>query len=99
MSRLPLNSLAYALLQAARVDAAVFAGQSLADGLLGRVGVRWAALPAVVLDASVGYQLEVARSRPADGLDALVQWDIRVGGEVFVPWGALACRLTRGFCE
>src|SRR5574343_870624 len=37
MSRLPLNSLAYALLRAARIDAAVFAGQSLADGLLGRV--------------------------------------------------------------
>lgn len=37
MSRLPLNSLAYALLQAARIDAAIFAGQSLADGLLGRV--------------------------------------------------------------
>ena len=37
MSRLPFNSLAYALLQAARIDAAVFAGQSLADGLLGRV--------------------------------------------------------------
>ncbi len=37
MSRLPFNSLAYALLQAARIDAAVFAGQSLADGLLSRV--------------------------------------------------------------
>lgn len=37
MSQLPLNSLAYALLQAARIDAAVFAGQSLADGLLGRI--------------------------------------------------------------
>lgn len=37
MSRLPLNSLAFALLQAARIDAAVFAGQSLADGLLSRV--------------------------------------------------------------
>ncbi len=37
MSRLPTNSLAYALLQAARIDAAVFAGQSLADGLLSRV--------------------------------------------------------------
>ena len=30
MSRLPYTSLAYALLQAARIDAAVFAGQSLA---------------------------------------------------------------------
>lgn len=37
MSRLPINSLAYALWQAARIDAAVIAGQSLADGLLGRV--------------------------------------------------------------
>lgn len=40
-----MNSLAYALLQAARVDAAVFAGQSLADGLLARVDAT--ARPAV----------------------------------------------------
>ena len=45
MSQLPLNSLAYALLAAARIDAAVFAGQSLADGLLSRVDA--AARPAV----------------------------------------------------
>ena len=45
MSRLPYNSLAYALLQAARINAAVFAGQSLADGLIGRVDV--VARPAV----------------------------------------------------
>ena len=45
MSRLPFNSLAYALLQAARIDAAVFAGQSLADGLISRVEV--VARPAV----------------------------------------------------
>jgi 16S rRNA (cytosine967-C5)-methyltransferase len=37
MSRLPSDSLAYALLQAAHIDAAVIAGQSLADGHLGRV--------------------------------------------------------------
>lgn len=37
MSGLPFNSLAFALQQAARIDAAVFAGQSLADGLLARV--------------------------------------------------------------
>lgn len=37
MSRLPFNSLAFALLQAARIDAAVLAGQSLADGLLARI--------------------------------------------------------------
>lgn len=37
MSRLPFNSLAYALREAARIDAAVLGGQSLADNLLGRV--------------------------------------------------------------
>ena len=37
MSALPPDSLAFSLLAAARVDAAVLAGQSLADGLLGRV--------------------------------------------------------------
>ncbi|MGE5472182.1 MAG: 16S rRNA (cytosine(967)-C(5))-methyltransferase RsmB [Bacteroidota bacterium] len=37
MSKLPPNSLAFALLNAACIDAAVFAGQSLAEGLLGRV--------------------------------------------------------------
>src|SRR5574343_1282283 len=42
---LPSTSLAYVLLQAARIDAAVFAGQSLADGLLGRVDAQ--ARPAV----------------------------------------------------
>ncbi|MCB4360065.1 16S rRNA (cytosine(967)-C(5))-methyltransferase RsmB [Quatrionicoccus australiensis] len=37
MSKLPLTSLAFALQQAALINVAVFAGQSLADGLLGRV--------------------------------------------------------------
>ena len=82
-----------------RFDPAIDPAPSIDYGLLGRAGVRWAALPAVVIDASVGYQLEVARGQPADGIDALVQWDIRLGAEVFVPWGAIACRVTGGFCE
>jgi 16S rRNA (cytosine967-C5)-methyltransferase len=45
MSTLPITSLAFALLQAAKINAAVFAGQSLADGLLSRVDV--VARPAV----------------------------------------------------
>ncbi|KAB2928094.1 MAG: 16S rRNA (cytosine(967)-C(5))-methyltransferase RsmB, partial [Dechloromonas sp.] len=45
MSRLPTDSLAYALLQAAHIHAAVIAGQSLADGHLARVDA--AARPAV----------------------------------------------------
>lgn len=68
-------------------------------GLLGRAGVRWNLVPAFIVDGSVGYQLEVARGQPADGLNAVVQWDIRLGGEVFVPWGAVACRIAGVFCE
>lgn len=45
MSTLLPTSLAFALLSAARIDAAVFAGQSLADGLLARIDP--AARPAV----------------------------------------------------
>ncbi|MDR0776255.1 MAG: 16S rRNA (cytosine(967)-C(5))-methyltransferase RsmB [Azonexus sp.] len=37
MSRLPSDSLAFALLQAARIHLAVLAGQSLAEGQLGRI--------------------------------------------------------------
>jgi 16S rRNA (cytosine967-C5)-methyltransferase len=45
MSKLPFNSLAYAMQQASRILAGVMAGQSLADGALGRVDV--VARPAV----------------------------------------------------
>ena len=68
-------------------------------GLLGRLGLRWSVLPALVIDGSIGYQLEVTNTAPALGLDAVVQWDIRLGAEVFVPWGALACRATGAFCD
>ncbi len=68
-------------------------------GLLGRLGLRWAVIPSLIIDGSIGYQLEVAKTAPADGLDAVVQWDIRLGAEVFVPWGALACRAAGVFCD
>lgn len=68
-------------------------------GLLGRFGMRWAVLPALVLDGSIGYQLEVANAALASGPDAVVAWDIRLGAEVFVPWGALACRAAGVFCD
>jgi len=68
-------------------------------GLLGRLGMRWAIIPSVILDGSIGYQLEVANAVPASGPDAVVQWDIRLGAEVFVPWGALACRAAGVFCD
>lgn len=71
----------------------------IARGLLGRIGVRWFIVPALSIDGSVGYQLEVAGSRAADGLDDVVQWDIRLGAELFVPWGALACKGLGIFCQ
>ncbi len=68
-------------------------------GLLGRLGMRWAIIPSIIIDGSIGYQLEVANAAPVSGPDAVVQWDIRLGAEVFVPWGALACRATGVFCD
>jgi len=82
-----------------RFDPAAPAEPRIDHGLLGRLGVRWFVLPAVCIDASLGYQLEVAQARAADGASAFVQWDIRLGGEVFVPWGALVCRAAGIFCE
>ncbi len=68
-------------------------------GLLGRLGMRWAIIPSIIIDGSIGYQLGVANAAPATGPDAVVQWDIRLGAEVFVPWGALACRAAGVFCD
>ncbi len=68
-------------------------------GLLGRFGMRWNLLPSVIIDGSIGYQLDVATTAPDEGPGAIVTWDIRLGAEVFVPWGALACRAVGAFCE
>jgi hypothetical protein len=66
-------------------------------GVLGRLGMRWRILPSVIIDGSLGYQVDDAA--PTEGFDAVVKWDIRLGAEVFVPWGALACRAAGVFCE
>jgi len=69
-------------------------------GVLGRFGLRWDVLPAITLDASIGYQLDDVGAMHGDGIrDVVQQWDIRLGAEVFVPWGALACRAFGGFCD
>jgi hypothetical protein len=67
----------------------------------GRFGVRWNALPWLTVDASVGYHLELERQRmrPDTGADALVDWDMRLGGELAIPWGAVACRSFGIFCS
>ncbi len=72
---------------------------SVGYGLLGRFGMRWNLLPSVIIDGSIGYQLDVATNAPDEGPGAIVTWDIRLGAEVFVPWGALACRAAGVFCE
>ena len=66
-------------------------------GVLGRLGLRWAVLPSLIIDGSIGYQID--QSMAASGFDAVTQWDIRLGAEVFVPWGALACRTVGAFCD
>jgi hypothetical protein len=82
-----------------RYDPAIDEPPRVDHGLLGRLGMRWFVHPALSIDGSVGYQLEVARAEAADGLSSIVQWDIRLGGEVFVPWGAVVCRAAGVFCE
>jgi hypothetical protein len=68
-------------------------------GLLGRFGMRWQLLPSVILDGSIGYQLDLKFDAPEEGPGAIVNWDIRLGAEIFVPWGALACRAVGAFCD
>jgi hypothetical protein len=70
-------------------------------GVLGRFGLRWSLIPAITLDASIGYQLDDAYGLSVSGSarDVVQQWDIRLGAEVFVPWGALACRAIGVFCQ
>lgn len=68
-------------------------------GVLGRLGLRWSVLPSVIIDGSINYQTDVGRIADAATLDAIVRWDIRLGAEVFVPWGALACRAAGVFCD
>jgi hypothetical protein len=67
----------------------------------GRAGVRWVALSWLTIDASVGYHLELERrgERPRGDSDALVDWDIRIGGELAIPWGAVVCRSVAIFCS
>lgn len=74
---------------------------SIGYGLLGRFGMRWNLLPSVIIDGSIGYTLDVATHAPQvdEGPGAIVTWDIRLGAEVFIPWGALACRAAGVFCE
>ena len=69
----------------------------ISTGVIGRLGVRWYLHPALSFDASVGYQVDDATS-PA-GIESVVDWDIRLGGELFVPWGAIACRTANLFCS
>jgi hypothetical protein len=72
---------------------------TIGRGVLARLGVRWRIVPSLTIDGSLGYQLEVAGARAADGPNAVVQWDIRLGAELVVPWGAIACRTAGVFCR
>jgi hypothetical protein len=76
---------------------AIQAAPAIGRGLLGRLGMKWRIVPSIVLEGSLGYQVDDAT--PSEGFDAVVTWDIRLGAAVFVPWGALACRAVGVFCN
>lgn len=65
------------------------------SGVTGRVGLRWRVHPRFAFDASAGYLAQGVSTDPNDFL----AWDIRLGGEIFVPWGALACESLSLFCK
>jgi hypothetical protein len=65
------------------------------NGVTGRLGLRWRLHPRFSFDASAGYLAQGIGTDPND----LLAWDIRLGGEVFVPWGALACESLSLFCK
>jgi hypothetical protein len=67
----------------------------ISSGVTGRLGLRWRIHKRFSLDASAGY---LAKGIGADPND-LLAWDIRLGGEVFVPWGAVACESLSLFCK
>jgi len=68
---------------------------SIEHGFTGRLGLRWRLHPNVSLDASAGYLAKGSGVAPSE----LLQWDIRFGGEVFIPWGQLACTSLSVFCK
>ena len=97
---LAMNSSAHLIAEAALVPSFSLApSPSIGSAVLARIGVRWRLIPAVSLDASLGYQLDGADAQAGGPRDVVQQWDIRLGAEVFVPWGALACRALGVFCE
>jgi hypothetical protein len=99
---LAMNKRARLIAEAALVPSFTLAPSDPVIGraVLGRFGLRWSVIPAISLDASVGYQLDTEAADAGSGpRDLVQQWDIRLGAEVFVPWGALACRALGVFCE
>jgi len=66
-------------------------------GALGRIGARWRMHRYLSVDSSLGYQIET-RSSAARPPGSLLAWDIRMGAELYLPWGHLACRATGAFC-
>jgi hypothetical protein len=80
-------------------DPAVAAAPTIDYAVIGRFGMRWNLLPSVIIDGSIGYQTNTKPDAQVGSPGAIVTWDIRLGAEVFVPWGALACRATGVFCE
>ncbi len=66
-------------------------------GILGRLGVDWRMNSYFALNASIGYTLESPSTLARDGIN-LMNWDIRLGGEFFLPWRKPLCRNLSFIC-
>jgi hypothetical protein len=60
-------------------------------GILGRLGINWRLNQYFSMNASIGYTLDSPSTIASEGIE-LVNWDIRLGGEFFLPWRVPLCR-------
>lgn len=67
---------------------------SVDSGYTARLGLRWRVHPKFSFDASAGYL-----SSDSAAASEVLEWDIRLGAEVFVAWDSLTCRSLKLFCE
>ena len=67
---------------------------SVDSGYTARLGLRWRVHPKFSFDASAGYL-----SSDSAAASEVLEWDIRLGAEVFVAWDSLTCRSLQLFCK
>lgn len=88
------RSVAIAEVGAAPKFSVVDRSTSVDSGYTARLGLRWRVHPKFSFDASAGYL-----SSDSAAASEVLEWDIRLGAEVFVAWDSLTCRSLQLFCK